>query len=256
MFFDCHIHSDFSFDSKMKLDEIAKTRDNLNIGVITTDHVDLNLDFIPKIDMNNFYKSFNSIRKDNFLVGLEIGLYRENPSEILDFINKEKDNLDFILGSIHTLQGKDLYFSLKEKKRNKLTVYREYLEEMLFCINKFNFFHSLSHIDYICRYAPYEDSELYLNDFKDLFKEIFDKLIKNNKVLELNTNRLGNEKSFNNLVEIYSYYQSLGGKYITIGSDAHSAKDIGRNFALLENFLEKTNLKAIYFKKGHLIEIS
>lgn len=256
MFFDCHIHSDFSFDSKMKLKEISQRKKDLNIGVITTDHVDLNLSFIPKINMNGFYKSFNAIRTDDFLVGLEIGLYRENPSEILNFIEKEIKNLDFILGSIHSLKGEDLYYSLKEEKRDKLTVYREYLEEMLFAVNEFTFFHSLSHIDYICRYAPYEDSELYLNDFKDLFKKIFTALIENNKVLELNTNRLGNEKTFNNLVEIYSYYNSLGGKYITIGSDAHNPKDIGRNFNLIENFLSKTNLKSVYFKKGNLIEIS
>lgn len=255
MFFDSHMHSDFSFDSKMTSLEILEKMKDLNIGVTITDHIDLNLSFIPKINMLDFNNHYKNIRNDNFLIGLEIGLYKENPENLLEFVKNNIDSLDFVLGSIHTIKGNDLYYSVRSDTRAKKEIYQEYLEEMLYCVEKFDFFDSLSHIDYIARYAQFKDTELYLTDFKDLFKKIFSTLITKNKVLELNSNRLKSKKSFDSLVDIYSYYSELGGKYITIGSDAHRKDDIAGNFSLIKDFLVKTNLKAVYFKKRKMFLI-
>ncbi len=55
------------------------------------------------------------------------------------------------------------------------------------------------------------------------------------------------------MVEIYSYYRELGGKYITLGSDSHKIEHIGRNFEKLYKFLEETKLTPCYFKDRKLI---
>lgn len=253
MIFDSHMHSKFSFDSKMDFSHILEKKKDLNIGIILTDHIDLNLSFVPKINMANLINEAKNFKDNSFLIGLEIGLFLENPNIILDFVNKETKNLDFILGSIHTINGADLYYSLKEDTRSKHTIYKEYLNIILENVKTFDFFDSLAHIDYICRYANFHDNELYLDEFKELFTEIFQTLIKKNKVMELNTTRLDNKKSFDALVDIYSYYKKLGGKYITVGSDAHGKEAIGRNFNLLNDFTTKTGLKIVYFKNRTMI---
>lgn len=253
MIFDSHMHSKFSFDSKMDFSHILEKKKDLNIGIILTDHVDLNLSFVPKINMTKLIEETKTFKNDSFLIGLEIGLFLENPDIILDFVNEETKDLDFILGSIHTINGADLYYSLKEDNRSKHTIYEEYLNTILENIKTFDFFDSLSHIDYICRYANFHDNELYLDEFKELFTKIFQILIEKNKVIELNTNRLENKKSFDALVDIYSYYKELGGKYITVGSDAHVKSQIGRNFDLLNDFITRTGLKIVYFKNRTMI---
>ena len=95
-----------------------------------------------------------------------------------------------------------------------------------------------------------------LKDFKPKFQAIFKTLIAKNKVLELNTTRLDDETSFKNMVEIYSYYRELGGKYITLGSDSHKIEHIGRNFEKLYKFLKKTKLTPCYFKDRKVIPCS
>ncbi|WP_283702458.1 hypothetical protein [Clostridium perfringens] len=58
------------------------------------------------------------------------------------------------------------------------------------------------------------------------------------------------------MVEIYSYYRELGGKYITLGSDSHKIEHVGRNFERLYKFLEETKLTPCYFKDRKLIPCS
>ena len=111
-------------------------------------------------------------------------------------------------------------------------------------------------LDYPCRYSTYDDKEMTLKDFKAKFQAIFKTLIAKNKVLELNTTRLDDETSFKNMVEIYSYYRELGGKYITLGSDSHKIEHIGRNFEKISKFLEETKLTPCYFKERKLITCS
>lgn len=55
------------------------------------------------------------------------------------------------------------------------------------------------------------------------------------------------------MVEIYSYYRELGGKYITLGSDSHLISHIGRNFDRIPKFLERTGLEACYFVNRKLV---
>ena len=62
----------------------------------------------------------------------------------------------------------------------------------------------------------------------DIISEIMKILIKNGKMLEVNTAAIEIYGEPNPSIELLRLYKSLGGRNITIGSDAHSLEQIGR----------------------------
>jgi hypothetical protein len=58
---------------------------------------------------------------------------------------------------------------------------------------------------------------------------------------------LNSKPAVSNLFSIYKRYSELGGKYITLGSDAHDPDSIGNNFDTALNIAEKCNLKIVHF---------
>ncbi len=67
--------------------------------------------------------------------------------------------------------------------------------------------------------------------------------------LEINAKRLDNSLSTKNLIDIYKRYRELGGKYVTIGSDAHIPSSIGLNFKQALQICEYVGLAPIYYKE-------
>ena len=55
------------------------------------------------------------------------------------------------------------------------------------------------------------------------------------------------------MLELYARYKELGGKYVTIGSDAHNKAQIGRNLDGVKFILEKTSLIPVHFEKRKMI---
>lgn len=255
MFFDTHMHSEFSFDSKMTVNEILEKQKLLNIGVCLTEHIDLDLPDFPVIDMDKYLSFYNEYRNDNFLVGIEIGMAKVNSAKTENFANTFKDSLDMIIGSVHSLYGRDLFYLMKETDKPKNEIYKDYLENMLFCVKEFDFFDTLAHIDYIARYSTYEDKELYLSDFPDLIDKILSTLVVKNKCLELNTRRISDKKAYLSLIDIFKRYKHFGGQFVTLASDSHTKEDIASNFELTSSFLNECNLQAVYFKNRQMIKL-
>ena len=247
MIFDSHMHSKFSTDSRMKIEDAINTAKERNLGIIITDHMDLAYpiedDF--KFHIPSYFNEYEKYRGDRLKLGIEIGLTEDTLLEN-EAIAKNYD-FDFILGSIHAVNNLDIYVDYINQGYDKTKFFQLYFENMLNCVKLYNNFDSLSHIDYPCRYCTFENKEIILDDFKDIIAEIFKILINKNKVLELNTSRLHIKEAQKSLIDIYKLYSDLGGKYITLGSDAHIQNSIGRNFDLALNFSEKVNLQGVYF---------
>ena len=51
---------------------------------------------------------------------------------------------------------------------------------------------------------------------------------------------------------IYTRYRELGGRYVTLGSDAHVAEAIGAHFAAAEELAAATRLRIVTFKERHM----
>jgi histidinol-phosphatase (PHP family) len=248
MIFDSHIHGTCSTDSKMTWEEATQKADSNGIGIIFTEHMDYNCykDGSFTFDINDYFNKLNKYRSDSLLIGIELGMTDE-ASEYNEKIIKE-NNFDYVIGSVHFLRGKDIYYEDTYEGLNKTQSYDLYLKYILNNLNTHKYIDTLGHIDYICRYAPFKDTEMYFEEFKENIEPVLKKVIENDIVLELNTRRLTQKSKIDNLIKIYSFYKELGGKLVTIGSDAHDVDTIGANFNAAYDICNVCNLKPVYFK--------
>jgi histidinol-phosphatase (PHP family) len=223
-------------------------------GATITEHLDLDFpldDTLFKFNIAEYLNKYGLFtKKYNIGLGLEIGL-KENTLKKADEIIKN-NNFDFVIGSIHLVNNMDLYYDEFYRGKTKNEAYNEYLTSVRNCIKEFNNYDSLGHIDYICRYSPYEDKEIYYEEFKGIIDEILKILIKNKKCLEVNTKRLKNESAYLNIKKILEAFKGLGGKYVTIGSDAHKEEDLGMNFERAITIINEVGLKSVYFRERRI----
>ncbi|VYU25645.1 histidinol phosphate phosphatase [Clostridium tertium] len=247
MIFDSHMHTKFSTDSDMSILDAIEVSKNNNIGIIITDHMDLDYpvkeDF--KFHVPSYFKEYEKYRSNSLKLGIEIGLTKNVVEESEKLITSY--DFDFVLGSIHAVKNLDIYAEYVHQGYSKKDFFTYYLEDMLSCVNLYNNFDSLAHIDYPCRYAKFDNNEILVSEYNNILAEIFKTLINKGKVLEINTSRLHIPEAKVALKDIYNLYKDLGGKYVTLGSDAHASTNIYRNFDIALDFINEVDLKGIYF---------
>lgn len=250
--FDTHIHTKFSSDSKMTIEEVMEQCKSLGIGAVITEHMDLNypIEGIAKFDVKEYFNEYGVYRNENLLLGIELGMhedYVEENKKILD-----SGDFDQVIGSLHFVGNFDLFEKSSYEGREKSEVYRKYLEGMYLMLEKYRYIDVLGHIDYICRYVPYEDKEIHYKDYSDEIDSILKECIEEGIAFELNTRRIGDKVALENLYKIYKRYRELGGKYITLGSDAHNKSAIYNNFDVAKDLAEDLNLKIVYFRNRNM----
>lgn len=247
--FDCHVHTRFSTDSKMSVEDALKRASDLNLGLIVTEHMDLKYPDEGKFTFNpeEYFNEYSKYRNDKLLLGVEMGIREDCLEE--NKILAQSYGFDYIIGSVHVVDNIDIYESVFYEGRDKKEVYLQYLNAMLESIKKHDFIDSLGHIDYIARYARFDDNEIYYRDFAEKIDEILKILIQNEKAMEINTRRIGKPGVVEALIQIYKRYYELGGRIVTIGSDSHISEHIGANFSAAEEMADMCNLKIVYYKE-------
>ena len=248
---DSHTHTDLSGDCTSPIAQMIASARNKGIQYYTiTDHHDLDfpecgIDFT--LDLEKSQQQYFEFAKSNdedftLLHGIEFGLQR-HLGQALNDLNKAQ-NHDFIIGSCHLAGGTDPYDKTYFDGRTRDEGYLFYFQNMLHCVTELDGFDSLGHMDYVIRYWRGEGDRKYrYSDFSDIFDQILTTLIRKDIALEVNTAgypyKLNQPHPAYNVLE--RYYQ-LGGKLITIGSDAHLPENVASHFDETE-----ARLKAIGF---------
>jgi histidinol-phosphatase (PHP family) len=246
--FDSHMHTKFSTDSKMHIEEAISKAKELNLGIVITEHIDLNYPVPGSFVFNpkEYFNEYSKYRSNRVLLGVEIGmtnsLIDENKNIAIDH------PFDYVIGSVHAVEDQDIFFEDFYKGRTKRDTYEHYFKYMADCLNTHTFIDCLGHIDYISRYARYDDKEAYYEDYSDFIDEVLKAAISNNKALEINTRRLTEASAVENLIKIYKRYYELGGRNVTTGSDAHGVTAVGSNLSKAKEIADLCNLKLVYFK--------
>jgi len=158
---------------------------------------------------------------------------------------------DFVISSVHTLGGLDLYDTYFEG-REKEQVYIAYLQEVLASVKNFQNYDVVAHLGYIRRYSPYPDFSMRFSDYTDLIDAILKQIISDGKGLDVNTSgyRMGYKRNLGTSIpdlDILLRYKQLGGEIITIGSDAHKAGDVGSHFGECVEELNDLGFRHAFF---------
>jgi len=238
---DCHTHTHNSFDADNSLKEMCETAIEKGISILAvTDHIEA--PEIPLKEKSQFGDMVKQIKKSaddvdgcrkifgkriKILKGVEIGepmhdlKCTEQAHTIADF--------DFVLASVHNLKNYGDFYFLDYDEENVPKLLKLYFDELLDTAENADF-DSLAHLTYPLRYIiERTDIKPDLGVYSEVIDKIFKALIKREKALEINTSGIfkpiGTTLPDINLIK---RFKELGGKYITIGSDAHNCENLGQ----------------------------
>lgn len=248
MLYDCHVHTTHSCDADTTLAQAIAAATDRGIGLIITDHMELDFPIPPpdfRLNVPRFFAESSPLRSEKLLLGIEIGITDRSMQANNALV--QAHDFDFVLGSVHVLHGRevdeDLYADMDEA-----AVYHEYLTKCAQLVRSADI-DALGHIDYPLRSTS---RELPYADYREEFSTLFDVLLSHNILLELNTSRLSDPVAYANLLAIYSAYQAQAGCYVTLGSDAHEPQEIADNFSLAKTFLLEAGLTPVHFVRRRM----
>ena len=250
MLYDTHTHADYSCDAEMTIKTEIEAADKLGIGFILTEHWDRYYPTNPEMflfDIDDYFKKDGPYRSDKVLLGIEVGLQPNAIEE--DRKMTTAHPFDEVVGSMHCFEGLDMYEPTTYEGLTKAQAVKKYLDDSIKCLKMKPDFDSYGHIDYICRYMPYPDPNLYYEENPAEWDEIFKLLIAEDKTIEINTRRLGDDAVIPPLKTLYKRYAELGGRYCTLGSDAHYPEHVGRDFAKAKQMTDECGLTVVYYKE-------
>lgn len=261
LYYDYHLHSNTSFDSKVETEDMVKRALELGMKeIIFTEHFEYRKEkyLLPLPDLNKYKEKIEGLKdkyseKIDIMCGIELGMQSDIKDEIEDKIKDYK--FDFIIGSVHTVLRQDFAFPGYFDKFTKKKAYEIYFKELLNSVKVYENFDVVGHLDYIKRYYPFENKDMEYKDYGDIVDEIYKDLMKKGKGIEINSS--GIKYGMNCVHPNYDFlkrYYELGGEIITLGSDAHDLKHVGLHFKEIISTLEEIGFKFLAKYKKRKME--
>ena len=252
MIFDSHMHTKFSADSDMSATEAVARARSLNLGVVFTEHFDFGVTVDGKsfdFDPTAYMTEYANLRGADVRLGVEVGLRQVAREVNANFLSRA--DFDFVIGSSHLVDDLDIYYPEFYADKDKPTAYRKYFAQMAAEVEVADF-DALGHIDYICRAAPYDNPEIDYRTFAAEIDAVLKIVVAREKVLEVITRRFDKDRAVRELVPVYKKYRALGGRFVTIGSDAHRVSAVGKCFARAVDFVRELDLTVVTFRERKL----
>ncbi|MDD4721585.1 MAG: histidinol-phosphatase HisJ family protein [Acidaminococcaceae bacterium] len=250
MLFDTHMHADYSCDAVQTIVEAMEAAKMAGIGMILTEHWDRDYPTNPEefqFNLQDYFAKNNKYRSETVLLGIEVGMQQH--VALMDNQTIKAYPFDEVIASMHCMHGRDMYEPTSYEGLSKHEAVKKYLEDSVACLQLYKDFDTYGHIDYISRYMPYEDQNLHYSEHSQLWDQVFKLLINGDKAIEINTRRLDLDGAAENLIVLYKRFQELGGRYVTLGSDAHYSEHVGRRMQEALAIAQSCNLQPVYFKE-------
>ena len=257
MLYDSHMHTANS-DGKSTIDQMCQAAVDKGVsGIAITDHADMN--FYESRDTYNRIKgAVSQIHRAQeawegqleLLCGVELGEYLyepENAKKILGLTT-----YDSVLCSVHLVPAarwekpyNRIEFSTDGTDEELLEYMQFYFELLSETVDAFENFDILAHIACPVRYMTTKHGRpMDVMCFEPKIKEILHKIIDRGIALEWNSAGLRYNE------EIFSLYYNMGGRLVTLGSDAHSHEAIARGFLEAQAFLKSCGFTHYHYYKN------
>ena len=239
---DYHLHTSFSTDGKASPEEMIQGCIDKGLKTICiTDHYDMDFPYYEELgenaftfDIDKYFRTLKELkekykRKIDINIGVEAGLQ----PHLGDYYNGmvHKYPFDFVIGSVHLVNGEDPYIGNMFDIKKDEEVYRQTFEETLKSVKSVKDIDVLGHIDYIVRYGKTKNQFYSYDKYKDIIDEILKTLIYNGKGIEMNMAGFKYKLGYcHPHPDIISRYKELGGEIITVGSDGHAPDQVAYNY--------------------------
>ncbi|MBQ7499860.1 MAG: histidinol-phosphatase HisJ family protein [Clostridia bacterium] len=234
---DSHTHTKYSFDSGADIRKNCEAAIAAGLSeLIITDHYECNFEkdgVFEEYEADKAYEEISALKKEyegrlRVTYGIELGQATQDIDKAEKLLGSYP--FEFVIGSLHNLDGvPDFYFlNYRDMPESMIArLWERYLEELEGIVDRVRF-SALAHLTYPLRYFAVSGRSFDVSYTYPRIDGIFRKIIEKDIALEVNTSGLrkpiGETSPGMTLVK---RYLDLGGKYITVGSDAHRTEDIG-----------------------------
>lgn len=174
-------------------------------------------------------------------MGVELGLESHNLAALGAYLEAATPRFDLILGSLHAVEGRLVQCSEYVDPVGPLLAGQRYLEQLLESIKEavsVGACDVIGHLDLVKRCESF--GRFRPDDYSDLLDLILKTIVDSGLGLEVNTSgcRQAPGEPYPGL-ELLRRYRYLGGRTVTIGSDAHTSVNVGRESALALDFVRE-----------------
>ncbi len=243
--YDQHVHSRHSFDSRADPTECVDQAKRRGLAGLTfTEHFDTHPDDWPGCVYNDesYSATIEALRTDpenDIFVGkgIEVCYQPDRMDFILDFLDRH--SFDLVILSVHYFGEKAIFRRGSWDGLDAMEATRRYLDHVLdavrFCERlhrgRGRVFDVLGHLDLIKRYTRRFLDRVEIACYADLVDDILRTCCSADLTPEINTSTLRQKLSEPMPgLETISRYAALGGKAMSLGSDAHRREDVGAGF--------------------------
>lgn len=261
---DTHTHTTFSTDGHGEPEAMIASAVERGLKIYCiTDHMDwlYPMDQTKFIfDPKEYFATLTKLRdkwsdRIDLRIGVELGLRDE--ADVAVPVQKFYAELlrdypfDYVIGSTHCVCHIDPYYPAYWEKRTGTHGVRQYLESELWNMEHCDGFQVCGHLDYLLRYVP-KNRRVHKAALTEVIDAILQTLIRHSIGLEINTGSLRrNYPETNPSAAIAARYYELGGRLITVGSDAHYPEHVAADFDRAEEMLTSIGFKEYaVFKAG------
>lgn len=247
---DYHVHTDNSFDSKTTMIEMCERAVKIGLREVAfTDHfnnhlLDIDLGFYdPKRYFDDIEYCQAQFPQLTILAGIEIGEPHRWQRKIRPVLANYP--YDIVLGSLHWVGNENLFNETYFRARQPLRAYQDYFVELRRMVEHGGF-DVLAHADLPKRlgyeiYGPFD-----LRHCEKEIRAVWQACIDRNITVEINTKGLRIPvKEFHPSPETLRWYIEMGGKYLTLGSDAHHPASLGQGIELARQSALDAGLKRL-----------
>jgi len=257
---DAHLHTNLSPDSDVVIDVYAAAALERGVAELAiTDHVDFEPG-APAFGYTTFADRERVVRQAAerwgprgvaIRFGVELTYDRQWESEIRDHLARH--TYDFTIGSVH-----DRVDSVYGSSRVRAWVAGRSLRDIVApsfdeveAAARSGLFDALGHLDVVKRYLHPYVSKAAFADALDLYEPILHALVDSGTALEINTSGLRHPvgETYPSAT-IVRRFQEIGGRAVTVGSDAHRAEHFGWGLADGYQYATDGGFEALTFRRG------
>ena len=228
--YDYHMHSRVSFDAKDSGLDMALAAAARGLKEICfTDHIDYTPELDMVFDTAVYNAEYDGLQVPGLLIrrGMEFGLTPDNPGQLKKDLRRR--HFDFVIGSVHLVDGVDVYMEPYWQGKSYDEAIRRYLETTLECVRVHEDYDVLGHLTYIAKCGANPRKEpLRYSDHKAIMDEIMLELVRRGKGMELNTSGIDRCGGPLPTLDYFQRFYELGGRIVTVGSESHDVARAGQ----------------------------